>query len=324
MEALMDRLRRVKVTARQELADGIAGYELAAVDGSTLPDFKAGAHIDLHIPGGLVRQYSLCELPGEQQRYRIGVLRDPQSRGGSARLLNEVREGDELAIGEPRNHFGLHDGDGHSILFAGGIGITPILCMAQQLTREGRPFEMHYCGRSLSRMAFVEQLRGSRYVDRVRIHVDDGPPEQQLDARSAIGAPAVDRHLYVCGPTGFMGHILATARALGWTEERLHREYFAAPALDHSADGPFELEIQGTGRVIPVAADQSAAQALLDAGVAIELSCEQGVCGTCITKVVEGIPDHRDLYFTDEEHARNDRFTPCCSRARTRRLVLEL
>lgn len=320
----MDKLFQVKVTARQELAEGIASYELAAADGSTLPDFKAGAHIDLHIPGGMIRQYSLYELPGEHRRYRISVLRDPQSRGGSVRLLDQVREGDELAIGAPRNHFGLHSGDDRSLLFAGGIGITPLLCMAQQLAEEGRRFEMHYCGRSLSRMAFVEELRGSSYADQVSIHVDDGPPGQQLDARSAIGAPGADRHLYVCGPTGFMDYILGTARALGWAEERLHREYFAAAPLDHSADGPFELEIKGNGRVIPVAADQSAAQALLDAGISIELSCEQGVCGTCITKVVEGVPDHRDLYFTDDEHARNDRFTPCCSRARSRRLVLEL
>ncbi|WP_219214198.1 PDR/VanB family oxidoreductase [Variovorax boronicumulans] len=320
----MGTLLKVRVARREMLAEGIAGYELAAVDGAALPDFMAGAHIDVHLPGGLVRQYSLCELPGTQGRYRIGVLRDPQSRGGSARLIDAVREGDELAIGAPRNHFALQGGTQRSLLFAGGIGVTPILCMAQQLAREGRPFEMHYCGRSLSRMAFVDTLRGSGYSDQVRIHVDEGPPAQRFDARTAIGAAAEDSHLYVCGPTGFMDHVLETARSLGWPEERLHREYFAAAPVDHAGDDAFELELLGTGQVVPVRAEQSAAQALLDAGFPLSLSCEQGVCGTCITRVAQGVPDHRDLYLTEEEHLRNDAFMPCCSRARTPRLVIDL
>jgi vanillate O-demethylase ferredoxin subunit len=183
---------------------------------------------------------------------------------------------------------------------------------------------MHYCGRSLDRMAFVDRLRDGNFAEQVRIHVDDGPDSQRLDARGAIGEPGEDRHLYVCGPTGFMDHVLDTARALGWQDDRLHREYFSAAPLDHSTDGPFEIEIQGTGRVIPVLADQSAAEALLDAGVELALSCEQGVCGTCLTKVVQGTPDHRDLYLTEAEHARNDVFMPCCSRARTPRLVIDI
>lgn len=320
----MEQSFQVKVAAREALAEDIAGYEFVAADDAVLPDFKAGAHIDVHIPGGLIRQYSLYELPGEHRRYRISVLRDAKSRGGSVQLLDKVREGDVLAISAPRNHFGLHSGPDRSLLFAGGIGITPILCMALQLAQEGRPFDLHYCGRSLPRMAFVDRLRACGYADRVQIHVDDGAVSQQLDARTAIGAPSIDKHLYVCGPTGFMDHILATARSLGWAEERMHREYFAAAPIDHSADGPFEIEISGTGRVIPVAADQSPAQALLDAGFALSLSCEQGVCGTCMTKVLAGAPDHRDLYLTDAEHDRNDCFTPCCSRSRSPRLIVEL
>ena len=317
-------LLQVKVAARRELAEGIAGFELALADGAQLPGFEAGAHIDVHLPGGLIRQYSLHDLPGEHRSYRIGVLRDPQSRGGSTRMLDSLREGDRLAISAPRNHFGLHAGPEKSLLFAGGIGITPILCMAQQLARDGRPFELHYCGRSAHRMAFVDQLRQSEFSDRALLHVDDGPASQQLDARVAIGATAADKHLYVCGPTGFMDHILGTARSLGWPEERLHREYFAGAPIDHSADGPFELEIRSSGRVITVGADQSAAQALLGAGIALSLSCEQGVCGTCLTKVAAGRPDHRDLYMTEDEHARNDCFMPCCSRSCTPRLVLDL
>ncbi|NTX27897.1 oxidoreductase [Burkholderia pyrrocinia] len=322
-------LLQVGVSAKTWLADDIVGYEFEPLSDERLPDFEAGAHIDVHLPGGLVRQYSLYDLPGEPSRYRIGVLRDPQSRGGSASLHDDVRAGDTLSISAPRNHFALHRGPERSLLFAGGIGITPILGMAQQLARESRPFVMHYCGRSLSRMAFVERVQQMSSGDdphaRVHVHVDDGPAAQHLDARAEIGSPSADTHLYVCGPTGFMDHILQTARALGWDEAHLHREYFAAAPVEPSdEDAPFEIEIHGSGDVIRVGAGQSAAHALLDAGFNLPLSCEQGVCGTCMTRVLAGEPDHRDLYLTDDEKARNDSFMPCCSRAKTARLVLDL
>jgi vanillate O-demethylase ferredoxin subunit len=321
---MMETLLQVRVTSKVLEADGVAAFAFGTVDGSELPGFEAGAHIDVHVPGGLVRQYSLFDLPGTHREYRIGVLRDPQSRGGSVSLVDQVNEGDVLTISAPRNHFHLDAQRGTSILLAGGIGITPILCMAQQLAREGRAFELHYCGRSVSRMAFLDRMREAALQPNVRVHVDDGPAEQRLDARAAIGAPAADKHLYVCGPTGFMDHVLDTARSLGWDEEHQHREYFAAAPIDHSADGPFEMELRRSGKVIRVAAEQTAAHALLDAGIEVLLSCEQGVCGTCITKVLAGVPDHHDLYLTDAEHARNDCFTPCCSRSKTPRLVLDL
>lgn len=323
----MQPMIKVRVAAKAEAAEGIAVYELAPVGEQPLPPFEAGAHIDVHVPGGLVRQYSLYDLAGTASAYRIGVLRDPQSRGGSVALIDRVVAGDVIEISEPRNHFALDRSAGHSLLLAGGIGITPILCMAQALAREDRSFELHYCGRSLPRMPFVERLRSgdlAALAPRSHVHADDGDPAQQFDARATIGAPSPERHLYVCGPTGFMDHVLGVARELGWPDERLHREYFAAAPIDHSADGPFELELQRSGRVIRVTAEQSAAEALLDAGIDVMLSCEQGVCGTCITKVLAGQPDHRDLYLTDAEHAGNDCFTPCCSRSRTPRLVLDL
>jgi len=317
-------LLRVKVARRWMETESVACYVLQAIDGAALPPFEAGAHVDVHLRGGLVRQYSLCELPGDGLRYCIGVLRERNSRGGSAQLVESVAEGDELQISPPRNHFPLAREAEESLLFAGGIGITPILCMAQQLARDGRRFALHYCGRSLDRMAFVRQLQGAVYAERVRLHTDDGPPEQCLDAVAAIGPTANHRHLYVCGPAGFMDHVLSAARKLGWPEERLHREYFGAATPQHEADGAFELELGRSGQVITVAADQSAAQALLDAGCALSLSCEQGVCGTCLTRVLGGEPDHRDFYLNDQERAGNEMFLPCCSRARTPRLVLDL
>jgi vanillate O-demethylase ferredoxin subunit len=158
----------------------------------------------------------------------------------------------------------------------------------------------------------------------VALHVDDGPPEQRLDAVQAIGRPGGPHALVRVRPQRFMEHVLGTARSLGWSEDHLHREYFAAAPVDHSADGPFEIELKLSGRVIVVPAERTAAQALAEAGVDVPLSCEQGVCGTCVTRVLDGIPDHRDMYFTDDERERNDCFTPCCSRAQTPRLVLDL
>jgi vanillate O-demethylase ferredoxin subunit len=298
-------LLQVRVSAKTWLADDIAGFELVPLSGDELPTFEAGAHIDVHVPGDMVRQ----------------------SRGGSVKLVDSVQAGDVLTISPPRNHFALHDNQrDQSILFAGGIGITPILCMAQQLASAGRAFALHYCGRSLSRMALVDRLQPSHFGEepQVHVHVDDGAAEQQLDARSAVGRPSSDKHLYVCGPNGFMNHILQTARELGWDEGHLHREYFGAEPIETSGDAPFEIEIHRSGEVIVVAADQSAAHALLDAGFSLPLSCEQGVCGTCMTKVLAGQPDHRDLYLTDDERAGNDCFMPCCSRAKTSRLVLDL
>jgi vanillate O-demethylase ferredoxin subunit len=320
----MQALIKVQVTRHQHEADDIASLELAPVDGPHLPQFEAGAHIDVHIREGLVRQYSLYELPQPDGRYRIGVLREPQSRGGSAHLVDAVQEGDILHISAPRNHFALAAGATDVVLLAGGIGITPILCMAQQLARDGVPFTLHYCGRSLPRMAFVERLRAAPWAERVQLHADDGPPTQRLDAVAAVGAPAPGRHLYVCGPTGFMAHVLETASGLGWPGERLHQEYFAAPATNTSCDGAFELELRRSGRRITVPADLSAARALLEAGVDVPVSCEQGVCGSCLTRVLDGEPDHRDLYLTEEERARNDAFLPCCSRAKTPCLVIDL
>ncbi|WP_196485881.1 PDR/VanB family oxidoreductase [Burkholderia cepacia] len=317
-------LLQVRVAAKHFVAEDIVAFELVAADNGPLPDFEAGAHVDVHVPDGPVRQYSLYQLPDARHHYRIGVQRDPASRGGSLRLVDAVQPGDQLTISAPRNHFALHKSSGEALLFAGGIGITPILCMAEQLARQGQTYTLHYCAREEKRLAFVEQLRNDSLAGHVQIHLDDGPPQQKLDAKAAIGLPAPDRHLYICGPAGFMDHVLTTARELGWDEMHLHREYFSAAPSGNTCDSPFELELRRSGRVIPVAAGQTAASALLDAGVSIPLSCEQGVCGTCLTTVLAGNPDHRDMYLTEEERARNDVFLPCCSRAYTARLVIDL
>ncbi len=311
----------VRIVGRHVEAEDVLSFELQRADGSPLPPYSAGAHVDVHLPGGLVRQYSLCSPEGMHSKYTIGVLKEPSSRGGSKALHESVQVGDKLTISEPRNKFPLDVHARRSLLFAGGIGITPILAMADELARDGRDFELHYCTRSRTRMAFLERIASSPWAAKASLHFDDGAPERRLDATRVLGAPADDVHVYVCGPAGFM---LGAGRTLGWQEARLHREYFVAEPVDHTSDKPFEIQLRRSGRTVFVAADKSAATALAEAGVDIPLSCEQGVCGTCLTRVLEGIPDHRDFYLTEEEHQRNDSFTPCCSRSLTPRLLVDL
>lgn len=316
-------MRRVRVRRIAVEAQDICSFELVDAEGQTLPSFSAGSHVDVHLDGGLVRQYSLCNDPRETHRYLLAVLREPASRGGSA-AMHGLREGQELRISEPKNHFALAQATPHHLLLAGGIGITPILSMAERLAAIGASFELSYCTRSVTRTAFAERIRASGFADRVRFHRDDGPAAQRLDIPATLASQPDGTHLYVCGPTGFMDAVLAGARDAGWSESRLHREYFAASTVDKTGDGAFEVQLASSGAVIRVAADQSIAAALAAAGVQVPVSCEQGVCGTCLTRVVEGTPEHRDMYLTDEEHARGDRITLCCSRAGSPRLVLDL
>ncbi|MEP6824717.1 MAG: PDR/VanB family oxidoreductase [Ramlibacter sp.] len=313
----------VRVLKKTMEAEGIASYELARADGAALPAFSAGSHIDVQLPGGLTRQYSLCNDAAEQHRYRIAVLRDPASRGGSLAMHDSVHEGDVIRISAPRNHFPLQHG-ARSLLFAGGIGVTPLLCMAQRLAITGADFQMHYCTRSAERTAFRAEIAESAFASRVQFHFDAGDAAQRLDAAAVLASPDPATHLYVCGPTGFIDHVVSTAKAKGWPAAQIHLEYFGAAPQDTSADGSFEVKIASTGKRYAIGKEDSIVHVLLQHGIEILTSCEQGVCGTCITRVLEGEPDHRDLYFTDEEKAKNDQFTPCCSRAKSPVLVLDL
>lgn len=313
---------QVRVAKKSDETDSIALFELVSTEGRDLPPFDAGAHIDVHVPGGIVRQYSLCNHPSETHRYLIGVLRDENSRGGSIAMHDDVAEGDTLTISAPRNQFPLDESATHSILLAGGIGVTPILCMAESLGAEAS-FEMHYCTRSEDRTAFRSRLAQSEFSDKVEHHFDDGDQEQRFDAMSRLAAPVDGTHIYVCGPSGFMDWILSTARDAGWSDEQLHFEFFSAE-IDTAGDEGFEVEIKSSGLVVNVPDDKTVVAALAEHGVEIEISCEQGVCGTCLTGVLDGLPDHKDLYLMDNEHEANDQFTPCCSRSLSPRLVLDL
>lgn len=309
------------VHKRYETAD-VALFELAMPSGSDLPRFTAGAHIDVFTPSGAVRQYSLCNDPDDADCYVIGVLRSATSRGGSEAMHAQVMEGDLLKISTPRNLFPLHSAE-HTLLVAGGIGVTPMLSMAEQLSRTGASFELHYCARAAEHAAFLNRLETAEYSDKVFIHFDDCAPKNHADLAASLQAGHADTRLYVCGPPGFMDWVIGTARAQGWPADRIHSESFAPPDTGAQGDS-FEVELKRSGAVYTVAADKSVATVLLEAGLEIPVSCEAGVCGTCMTRVLEGEIDHRDSYLTDEERARNDCFTPCCSRARSPRIVLDL
>jgi vanillate O-demethylase ferredoxin subunit len=315
---------KVRVAAKHQEATGIVSFELIEAAGRPLPSFSAGSHVDVDIAEGLTRQYSLCNDPAESHRYQIAVLRDPATRGGSAGMHDRIAIGDVITISAPKNHFPLAHEAQRSLLLAGGIGVTPILCMAERLAVTGAEFEMHYCTRSRDRTAFHDRIAGSRFASRVQFHFDDGPPAQKFDIAARLAQPEAGTHLYVCGPKGFMDAVLSTARSRGWPESQLHYEFFSAEVGPSADDESFEVQLASSGRIVVVPKDKTVVQALAEAGIEVQTSCEQGVCGTCITRVLEGVPDHKDLYFTPDEQAANDQFTPCCSRAKSKRLVLDL
>jgi vanillate O-demethylase ferredoxin subunit len=319
-----DVLLDVRVAARTVEAEGIVSFELVSASGAPLPSFSAGSHIDVHVPGAnLIRQYSLCNDPAENHRYQIAVLRDPESRGGSKALHENVRVGDALRISAPRNHFVLaHEAQSH-VLVAGGIGITPLLCMAERLYVLGADFELHYCAKSAERAAFRQRIQASGYAQRVQFHFSAA--QGRPDLTPLVGAPGEGRHLYVCGPKAFMDAVLASARAQGWAEECLHYEFFEGISQAQATAGDsFEVKLASSGRVVTVPSGQSVIEALERIGMSIPFSCSEGICGTCVTRVLEGTPDHRDMVLSPAEHARNDQFTPCCSRAKSARLVLDI
>jgi len=315
---------QVRVARKAREALDIVTLELVATDGRALPAFSAGSHVDVQLPGGITRQYSLCNDPQETHRYLIGVLRDPASRGGSSAVHDAVQEGELLQISAPKNHFPLaHDAKKH-LLLAGGIGVTPILCMAERLAIAGAAFEMHYATRSPERTAFRQRIAASGFADRVHFHYDNGDAAQKLDLKTLLASPQAGTHLYVCGPKGYMDAVLGTARAAGWPEAQLHYEFFGAEVAKSDSDAGFTIKLASSGRIIMIPKDQTVTQALAAAGVEVMVSCEQGVCGTCLTRVLEGVPEHKDSYLTPEEQAANDQFTPCCSRSKTPQLVLDL
>jgi ferredoxin-NADP reductase len=294
---------------------------LEAASASPLPAWRPGAHIRLKLPNGADRPYSLVDLAAWRtgRHYVLGVRREPDSTGGS-QFVHALREGDRVEASAPINRFELQDGAGEVLLLAGGIGITPILSMAAACARSGRPFKLHYLGRTRGELAFLDELRAI-CGESLIIHYDDGPSGRPDFAALIAGlAPAAD--LYVCGPTGMIDAVKAVAGATGHPPERLFYELFTpTPA---AGECPFEVEIKSTGQVVTVGAEQSIIDALTAAGIDVVYDCRRGDCGICQTGVLAGTPDHRDVVLTAEEKASNKVMQICVSRSKSPRLVLDL
>lgn len=307
------------------LAQGIHEFDFRPADGETWPTAIAGSHIDVVLPNGVMRSYSLTNRPGEDNRFLIGVNRDPASRGGSSYLHEVLRVGQILQVSPPRNSFPLIESAGHSVFIAGGIGVTPLWSMAHRLSELGRSWEFHYSARNQDNAAFVDELvtLAVRTGNKVRLTFDGGINDRMLDIRALVGTCADDAHVYCCGPVPMLQAFEVACS--GRDPSTIHREYFApAQSARADADGEFRVVLSKTQKTIVIEPKTSILDAVLNAGIDVPYSCMAGVCRACETAVISGTPDHRDLALSPQEQACGKTMLICCSRASSEELVLDL
>jgi tetrachlorobenzoquinone reductase len=309
---------RLRVKATTWEAPNILSYDLRAADGGELPAFTAGAHVDVHLGNGVVRSYSLLNSQAERHRYVIAVQKDAATRGGSKWMHEHIHTGELVTVAAPRNNFPLAEAAEHSILFAGGIGITPIMSMIERLSALGRSWNLYYCARTRAGAAFVDRLAAWRQV---HFNFDGEPGGALLDLTGIVRSASDRTHFYCCGPLGMLGAFEQVTASL--PGERVHVEYFSAKEPPAQTGG-FTVVLAKSGRQIPIPAGKSILDALFDAGIDVPHSCKEGVCGSCETTVLEGVPDHRDLILTKEEQAANRSMMICCSGSKSEHLVLDL
>lgn len=306
----------VIVEHKRTIARDAVQVRLRSADGTPLPAWDPGAHIDVVLPGDVLRQFSLCGDPADTS-YDIAVRREAEGRGGSALVHDTLQEGDRLQVGLPRNHFGLDDAARY-VFVAGGIGITPILPMLRSAQERGRDWELVYCGSSRTSMPFAADLE-DLYPERVRLYIaDEG---SRLDLAQLLGQCDEATAVYCCGPTRMLDAAVEHAREQLFEGLRVER---FAPIEVTDEDVAFEIELDSTGEVLPVAPGQSILSVVRAAGIEIESSCEEGTCGTCETDVLEGEPEHRDAVLSDFERELGETMMICVSRCRGGRLVLDL
>jgi ferredoxin-NADP reductase len=315
---MADGLIDMRVTAIHYAARDTNLYEFTPVDGRQLPPYEPGAHIDLHLPNGLVRQYSLIKAEPDALSYAVGIKRDPASRGGSRCVHDDLRVGKTLKISPPRNHFPLVENASHVVLLAGGIGITPIWCMVQRLEKLGRSWTLYYACRSRADMAFLQALEA---MAPAQFHFDDESAGKFLDVKAIVAAAPKDAHLYCCGPTPMLKAF--EAATADWPHAQIHVEYFT-PKHEADKKGGFVVELARSGQEFVIPEGKSILQVLLDAGMDVDYSCELGICGACEQRVISGTPEHRDAILTEEEQASNTKVMICCAGCKSDRLVLDL
>jgi ferredoxin-NADP reductase len=305
------------VTDSVVVADDVVALTLAAEDGSPLPPWTPGAHIDLMLGEDLVRQYSLCGSPGDRRTWRLGILRAPDSRGGSKAVHADLHDGAVVRVRGPRNHFPLVASP-HYLFIAGGIGITPVLPMIAEAEAAGADWRLVYGGRTRASMAFVDDL--AAYGDKVTLVPEDERGMLDLDAE--LGVPREGTLVYACGPSGLLDAV--EMRCAPWPPGSLHLERFSAKAAAPTGNTEFELVLQRSGLTLSVPADQSVFEVCKQAGISVVGSCLEGICGTCETEVVDGDVDHRDSVLNEEEREANEYMMICVSRCRSAQLTLDL
>ena len=307
----------LRLTAVVYGGEGTNLYELRRPEGGNLPPFTAGAHVDLHLPNGMVRQYSIASPQGERDRYLLGIKLDGGSRGGSRYVHDTLRVGTLLRVGPPRNNFPLVEDAPFSLLVAGGIGLTPMLCMVDRLRTLNRPWSLHYAVRRRAEAMPLAALAAATHL-----HVDE---EQSgvMDVAALVAAAPGNAHLYCCGPAPMLAAFEAACATRSPTH--VHIERFTAPEdMAPAAGDGYRVELRRSNRQVTVVQGQTLLEALLGAGIKVQVSCEQGICGTCETRVIAGTPDHRDMILSESEKAANDVMMVCCSGSLGPTLVLDL
>jgi vanillate O-demethylase ferredoxin subunit len=318
-----DILRPVIVAKKTEEAHNIVSFELVDPEGAELPAFSAGSHIDVTIPGGFMRQYSLCNAQSERNRYVIGVWRDANSRGGSKAMHEAVNVGDTLQVGQPRNRFEVPSGTKRALLLARGVGVTPILSIADHLKARGIPFELHYVYALMSPGSFDSMIKASSFAEDTKHYYEVSEQNQLLKPADLLAGQPEGTQLFICGADWWQDPIIKVATDKGWPDECIHVERFTAKLAAPVLDKVFDVKIASTDKVYKIPGDKTLAAALEEKGVKIPTSCEQGVCGTCKVKVLEGEVDHRDKRLKPEEKAEG-LMLACVSRAKGNMLVLDL
>lgn len=308
----------MRLTAITCAAEHVRLYEFRPVSGAPVPRFTAGAHVDLHLPNGLVRQYSIANAEEQRDRYVLGVKREAAGRGGARFVHDELRIGAVLGIGGPRNNFPLVEAAAHSVLIAGGIGITPIVSMVARLRSLALSWELHYAVRRWSEAAFLDELQAGD--GRVHLHVDE---EQGgvFDVACVVRTASEEAHLYCCGPAPMLDAF--TAAAASRPAQCVHLEHFSV-ATPLAVENGFIVELARSKLRVSIAPGQTILETLRARGIGVQSSCEQGICGSCETRVLAGEPDHRDLLLSSEEKATNEVMMICCSGSRSAVLVLDL
>jgi vanillate O-demethylase ferredoxin subunit len=301
-------------------AEGVLMFDLRAPQRAKLPPFTPGAHIDVHMPEGMVRSYSLLNDAGERHRYVIGVHRSPTSRGGSAWLHGSARTGAMLQVGRPRNNFALREQAPHSVFIAGGIGITPLWSMVQRLQRLGRPWTLHYGCRSRASAALLEEVQQVSQGGRVHLSFGD-EGAAQLDLAAIVRNAPAGAHFYCCGPAGMQDAFRAACT--GVEPERVHLESFAPKEAAATAGG-FTVRLARSGRSVAVVPGRTILETLEGCGLTVPFSCREGVCGACETRVLCGTPEHRDMVLSDAERAAGKTMMVCCSGSLGPELELDL